>query len=430
MFLITSIASGILIAAAMVQLGLAWWYRIHFPKRPLATFDHQSRPSTPRVAIIVAVRGCDPSLEQCLIGLMGQDYPNFEVHLVVDSQGDQEWEPIRRLQHAYRDSKIDKQMDKQLHVHLLASISDRCSLKCNAILQGLAQVSDQAEYLLLLDADVTPHKNWINELIGPLAQNPHLGLVCGTQWFEPPEQATWGSLLRSTWNGGAIVPTVVFNNPWAGSLAMRMEDVHRAKIAETWAKSIVDDGPLRQSMAALGLECHFAAPLIMVNKENCSFRYACQWMTRMLLWSRLHESNYWLSVVHSLFSTTTMTLLFGLLLASIWSQQWITAGIAAAALILCGVLSVAAYLVVRQTVQISREYQGRTMPKISGLRLFQLFWAVPLTQWVYLYACFRALVAKKIVWRGVTYRVDAQDQIQIIENRSLQRKEADNGMSI
>ena len=42
----------------------------------------------PRVAMVLCLRGNDPSLNTCLESVLAQDYPNFEVHFVIDSPED------------------------------------------------------------------------------------------------------------------------------------------------------------------------------------------------------------------------------------------------------------------------------------------------------------------------------------------------------
>src|SRR5260370_1335587 len=42
----------------------------------------------PRVAVLLPLRGVDPFLQTCLRGLLCQNYPNYCIHLVVDSAAD------------------------------------------------------------------------------------------------------------------------------------------------------------------------------------------------------------------------------------------------------------------------------------------------------------------------------------------------------
>ena len=41
----------------------------------------------PRATIVLALRGTDPFLADSMQGLLDQDYPDFEIHVVVDRPG-------------------------------------------------------------------------------------------------------------------------------------------------------------------------------------------------------------------------------------------------------------------------------------------------------------------------------------------------------
>src|SRR5438105_2967893 len=45
----------------------------------------------PRVAVILCLRGADPSLDACLNGLLHQDFPHYQVQIVVDNRTDSAW---------------------------------------------------------------------------------------------------------------------------------------------------------------------------------------------------------------------------------------------------------------------------------------------------------------------------------------------------
>ena len=277
---IAMIAALLLIGAALIQGSIALTFGRWFVKKKSTALPPEKQELA---AVIMSVRGCDPSLRDSLKGILSQDYKAYEVHLVVDHPTDLAWNFVHEIK-----SKLDKR--DVLTIHELQDPSETCSLKCHAIVQALGELPRQTRFVALLDADVTPHETWLAELTGPL-RDPKVGGVTGCQWFEPESPAGIGSLTRSTWNAGALVPTVYFSNPWAGSFAMRAEDLEAAGLAEIWSHSIVDDGPIKKAINDIGLRIEFAPSLIMINREPCTLAYANRWVTRMLTWSRLYEKN-------------------------------------------------------------------------------------------------------------------------------------------
>ena len=72
----------LLLGAAGVQLAIARWFQKHFDQselKPLSTAEQQ------KAIVVISVRGCDPSLEACLTGVLKQDYADYQVCLLYTS---------------------------------------------------------------------------------------------------------------------------------------------------------------------------------------------------------------------------------------------------------------------------------------------------------------------------------------------------------
>ena len=61
-----------LIAASLVQWGIAVWFRRKFVR----TKNECVAASQPSAAVIMSVRGCDPSLRESLLGVIDQTLTN------------------------------------------------------------------------------------------------------------------------------------------------------------------------------------------------------------------------------------------------------------------------------------------------------------------------------------------------------------------
>lgn len=398
---IAILAAVLLVGAAMIQWVISLLFRRSFTKRSVfcATSNRQKK-----VAVVISVRGCDPTLGDSIRGILNQDYENYVVHLVIDHQTDPAWEYVHeiKMKHDQRDV---------LAIHEMQNPPETCSLKCHSIVQALARIDDESKIIAFLDADVSPHATWISELTGPL-EDPSIGAVTGCQWFEPPVPAGIGSLVRSAWNGGAMVPTIHYANPWAGSFAMRVDDIHQSNLSEIWSRSAVDDGPIREAISRLGLKIEFAPSLIMVNREPCSLAYVNRWVTRMLTWSRLYEKTFYLTAIHALFSNVAMLGNFVILLVAILVGSWLAGAISATGLIASGLLSVAAYGEARKCAAFSCSLRGEKLSPVTGQRLAGVFVLVAMAQWVFGRSCFRALRTEQIQWRGIDYEIGGGQEIR------------------
>jgi glycosyltransferase involved in cell wall biosynthesis len=420
LFLFAIIVAAILILAACVQLGIAVYSHLVFKRETVCRVDpEQQHP----VAVLMCVRGCDPSLRASLISILNQQYEDYAVHLVVDHHRDAAFELVREV-------KREFDRNHRLTIHELRDPLSTCGLKCSSLVQGLAAVSSTTKYLALLDADVETHPTWLAELIGPLERDPTIGLVTGNQWFEPPAGSTWGALTRSTWNAGALVPTFLFKNPWAGTFAMRLEDVYRSGLSDVWKHSVIDDGPMRNAIDSLRLKIYFAPSLIMVNRENCTFRYVNRWVGRMLTWSRLYEPTFFLAVIHAIFSNTVMLANFAALTIGCTLANVSLIGVAAASLLISGVLSVLSYLTVRRIVTYSCQLRGESLPPITILRLAKLLLTVPIAQSVYGRSCLAALFSQTVLWREITYELKSKTDVKMVNYKPFSQTTEQAGSNV
>lgn len=370
----------------------------------------------PKTAVILSVRGCDPSLERCLRGLLNQSHSNYLVSVVVDHISDEAW---LRVQHIKREFDTFDRMT----VLELENPLNSCSLKCSALVQAIEVLPDDVELIVLTDADVVPHNEWLMQATSPLC-DPRVGVVTGNQWFEPTGDSA-GSLLRTLWNAGALVPTAVLANPWAGSCAMRLSDIRAAGLVETWKRSIVDDGPIRDAFRPLGKHIVFNPELIMVNRENCTTGYVNQYVPRMLTWSRLYERTFVNTFLYMLtlvfwFLATTVT---GV--ASLIAGNWLAAGICGLAMLVNSGLNVLAYVVTRRSIQ---RIEGRRdeaghehhLGKLGFGRMLRLSLLIPLCQLGFGYWMLRSVFVRQLQWRQITYEVQSRTEIRMLSYRPMQ----------
>ncbi len=241
-------------------------------------------------------------------------------------------------------------------------------------------------------------------------------MVTGNQWFEP-ETTNAGSLLRSLWNAGAIVPTAVYNNPWAGTFAMRMRDVRRARLPKIWRKSIVDDGPIREALRPLGLKIYFNPSLIMVNRERCTYHYVGRYIARMLTWSKMYESTFLNTLLHCLGTVGLLLTALAMLVVATVTGTWQAIAVLVGGLIVFGWLNALAYVVVRSAVSTSSNLEGRPLGRLGVGRLFKLASLSPVAYLIYGYACLQASTRQHIQWRQITYQLRGKSRVKMLRYR-------------
>lgn len=365
---------------ALAQAALGLHFRHTLSKRRPPSPSGQ----WPRACVLLSLRGRDPRLAENLEQLALQDYPDYEIRIVVDSPTDPAWDTVNSVLGG----------DHRVHFEALRAPSTNCSLKAAALLQMTRDLHPGIEVLAFLDGDVQLHTGWLRELVYPL-KDREVGVAFGNRWYRPAD-ASLGSLVRYLWNACAVVPMNLHGMPWGGSMAMPTRVFQQSGLPERLACSLSTDAPVKSCVQSLGLKTRFVPTLMMVNQESCSLPECLDFITRQLHSTRLYHPQWWAIIAHALY--TSIPFFSGLFLAvcGLWKT-------AVALLFYATILLLVLEGTEKEIDRILFE-RGESTPKPSWSR-FQLLLVVPVAQLVHLICTFRATRCRKIVWRGVTYEI-------------------------
>ena len=381
----------------------------------VALFRHRRETpdddNLPRVAVLLCLRGADPNLAGGLRRLMKQQYPDYEVFIVIDSDTDPAWGVVKQS----ADNAEGKSTACQVHVSTLRQRLETCSLKCSSLVQLLDQIDDSFAVVVLADSDLESHSTWLRELVAPLA-DPRVGASFGNRWFLP-SRGWMGSLVRQVCNAIGVVTMHLGQIPWGGSLAIRASVVKESGLRETLTRSIVDDGPVRVALKKQGLRLQFVPSLLMANREDCDLRFAHSFLTRQLKWTQTYMSSQWpIMLVYTLgvlgIYMATLVLAIGCVLIGYHVEAfWFAAGAAiysGAVMTLWFLLDVAARRIIRA--------QGEPVPSILGVQLLKLPLAMLLAVVVHVSAMICATLLRRVIWRGVTYEVHGPSEVHLLSD--------------
>ncbi|MCC5637087.1 glycosyltransferase family 2 protein [Nostoc sp. CHAB 5844] len=386
--------------AIQVCLALVFLFYLHLGRKS-SLADEQ----LPKTAVILCLRGADPFLSQCLRSLLTQNYPQYNLKLVVDSQTDPAWQ----IAH----DTINQLGATHVEINYLRVIRHNCSLKCSALLQVIAELDDSYKVVAFVDADTVVHPNWLRELVSPLA-NPKIGATTGNRWYVPTGRY-WGSLVRYAGNVSTVVQTFLFGIPWGGSLAIKTEVLRHIGILDMWGKALNEDLMMHKVLKKHGMQIKFVPSLMMLNREECDLFGLIDHLKRLFLYSRLYHPQ-WLAVVGDLvssilFPTTTIVLL----LVSLWDEQWQTATLLFRTYSIYTLGLLLLMLTLELGVRPVILAQGQSVTKLSLGAVLKMLIVIPLTQWVYGLAMLASLLRSTVKWRGAIYRVKGPWNIRLVE---------------
>jgi chlorobactene glucosyltransferase len=164
---------------------------------------HRSSSHLPFVSVIVPARNEQDNIERCLLSLLAQNYPSFEVIVANDSSTDNTLETIRDVK-----SRLPSQIEKikSLHVNSLKIITvsekpDKWTGKTWASEQGYSHSTGMI--LLFTDADTYyMHNDTIYETVSYM-QKENLDVLTGVGLTELRD--FWSKITMPLWNHFSIL---------------------------------------------------------------------------------------------------------------------------------------------------------------------------------------------------------------------------------
>ncbi|MGW8256045.1 MAG: glycosyltransferase [Thermoguttaceae bacterium] len=361
----------------------------------------------PKTAVILCLRGNDPFLSRCVQSLIDQDYPCYDIHVVIDSAEDPAWQAIKDI--------AELLPTTELHIHTLSQRNDTCSLKCSSLLQAVSELKDSYEVVALLDADIIPHRTWLSELIGALS-DPSVGVATGNRWYMP-DQSAWGALVRYAWNAAAVVQMYCYHIPWGGTLALKTSAFNHSDLLERWKHAFCEDTMLYGVLRKQGLRVSFVPDLMMVNRESCDIRGFITFLKRQLLAARLYHPS-WAAVVGHAFGISVVqaaatVVFFVAVFVKDWQAlAWIAGGLFIYWASMLGLLTVMECCV-RRIVR----RRGENCKWLTPAVILKMPAVMFLTQFLYAKAMLSMFFLRVITWRGVCYEVHGPQKIRLIEYR-------------
>ena len=357
----------------------------------------------PVATVVLCVRGSDPSLVDAVRAILRQDYPDYELLFVFDSERDPGFKVVQDL--------IREPHDCAARLLVLPKASGHSSLKCDAVVHATKSLSEQTEIVALIDADTIAHPSWLREMVVPF-KDPQVGATTGLRWYEAPG-AEMGPLVRSIWNTAAIVQMYWYRITWGGSLAVRRQVLHETNLVKRWAHAFCEDTLVRGELENQGYRVVVIPSLHMVNYERCTIQNFYPWASRQLLTTRLYHPAWPFVLGHGMGTSCGLALGVILFLLAFWFHQ---VGLVAALFIsLCAYEAISLALLWGIVLAARRilKRAGRPLPSWGGEMGILYAVALPVTQVMYAFAMIRAMFAKSVQWRGIRYDLRRDGSVRL-----------------
>lgn len=361
----------------------------------------------PFASIIVPCRGIDQNLEENLSALFRQDYPRYEIVFVVDDENDLAVPTIEKIRKDFQRRGAETRRFSKI---VFSGKTENESQKVHNLRRAVTEISGESEVFVFVDSDARPNENWLGDLIAPL-QDKTIGAATGYRWFVQ-RKGGLATHFRAVWNASiasALGANLKNNFCWGGSTAMRRETFERLEMREKWRGTLSDDFAVTRAMKEAGLRIYFVPQCLTASVEDCNFRELLEFTTRQMKITRVYAAHLWKQSFTGAF-LFNLVFVWGILILIFSPTNEFSFWFALVILALISVFSIGkSWLRLNAVKLVLKNYKKE---------LNAQFWTQN-TLWIFspalfFYNCFRALLSRKIVWRGIEYELKSPNETRIL----------------
>ena len=332
------------------------------------------RASQERVAVFCPCKGIDSDFEKNIQSILNQDYSNYEMHFIVESEDDPAYSILRAMG---TDVLVaGRATSRGQKVHNLTHGVER---------RGIADV------YVFCDSDARFPPNWLSRLLAGLEPGK---VSSGYRWYVA-NRFHFSTLMRSAWNASSvsILGDHDRNFAWGGSTAIHRKTFERLKILDEWRGSVSDDYTITRTAQSAGAKIVFVPECLVPSYGKCSFLELLEFSTRQIIITRIYHPGLWRIglIGHFVFNTAFWTLLF------VHPVLW---------------LFVYLFSIAKSWVRYAAVRTVLPPTALSGYAWFYIL-SSPLVALLYLYNMIASTLSREIVWREIHYKLISPNETHV-----------------
>lgn len=359
----------------------------------------------PKTALIVPCKGIDRAFRDNITSLYKQDYEGYSLLFVVESEEDPAYLELCRI----RDELAGESKAEKVEI-LVAGKADKSSQKLHNQLYAYHRLDEDIEVLAFADSDACLQPKWLSHLVYPLRRDK-TPVSTGYRWFVPSKN-NFATLALAGINAKIVqlLGNTRFNLAWGGSMGIRRDFFEKRGIKEIWRNSLSDDLSLSRAAKKAGVKIAYIPACLVATYESMDISKLLEFGRRQMLITRVTKPDtWWFALFAMLF---TVFGFWGTLAAAIWA---ISTGLenellfCLTPLVFLTCQFTGALLRQKTAAVVLSELKEKTRPAATAdLFLFWL-WSI-----LFLIIIISSGFGNRIVWRGITYRLDRNGKIKIL----------------
>ena len=382
-----------------VQSILSFISTMRFARYCLTPQATRPLRNQPKAVVILPCKGLEHDFEANVRAYLTQEYRDYEVIFVTESEHDPAYPVLARLIKQTR-------RNAWLIVAGAASESGQKVHNLCAALEALNAIDRRAEVLVFADSDARPARSWLAELTAPLGEQS-VGATTGFRWYVPVKGG-FTSWLLSAWN--ASILSVLGERSglaWGGATALWRDSFGKWEIKQRWQGALSDDYALTAALREVGQRIKFVPGCLTATHADATWQELLEFTTRQIKITRVYAPRLWAlsGASHVLFNFT------------FWGG-WLRLALGGFNRTVCTLL-ICSYALGAMTGWTRATLAAHLLPESRGV-IWPQRWlyalAGPLISLVYLYNVALSAFSRRITWRGIEYEMLAPNQTVILHH--------------
>ena len=354
---------------------------------------------TPRVAVVVAVKGHHDEFDRFLEHLFAQDYPFFRAIFAVEAAED----PAVAVIAGWRAKFPDRV------ALIVAGLSHDEGQKISNLRAAIEHVTSADEIVVFADADIRPSRDWLKRLIVPLIDGK-ADVVSGFAWLVVKDRSLSSYVMASMAATMVTMPRLPFlNAAWGGSTAMWRERCEALDLARAWRGTLCDD--LHLTVTAQQAGYTIAAPREILPKlfvTTRGFDEIAADALRWLMFFRIYMPvTYFLAMLGLTFAASGWIVA---LLGTLAMQQ-------SAFAVLVAAFALAVLRTAGRAVIVARLWGSTGLDENRRFLLFDPL-VTPLAAILNAVYGWISFFMRRTTWAGITYEIAGPKQVKVLSRRS------------
>jgi cellulose synthase/poly-beta-1,6-N-acetylglucosamine synthase-like glycosyltransferase len=367
----------------------------------------------PKAVVIVPCRGLEHGFEENVQAILAQDYRDYEVIFVTESESDPAHGILARI------LKQRRRLAPPTWVVVAGEARNRGQKVHNllAALDTLKSIDRRVEALVFADSDMRPARNWLAELVAPLGDH-RVGATTGYRWYLPSNEGrdpaqSFASFLLSVWNASALALLGERSEfAWGGSTAILRENFDEIGVKERWQGALSDDYVLTSAVRERGQRIKFVPQCLVASRSEVTGKDLLEFTTRQMRITRVYSPRVWrlACASHGLFNLAFWGGLLRLVVSSLTGTPNRSLAALLAGVFLFGAITGAMRALVA----------ARLLAAVHGIKWLAYLSLGPVVSLVYLYNIVDSARSTRIVWRGIGYDMVSPNETVILHRPARQ----------